>query len=99
MEGRSYLFVACIQSISPSHILKITYYLLQVKFELEQDNALFRKDIDYGDKKSTKKKGVTSPEYGETFEWEEVDTLDNVVLRCKVMDGAFLHTMDWELRS
>lgn len=60
----------------------------QVRFELEQDNALFRKDIDYGDKISSKKKGQTSPEYGEVFEWEEVEDLTNVVLRCKVMDGT-----------
>jgi hypothetical protein len=43
-------------------------------------------DKDYGDRKSSKKGGQTSPEYHETFEWNNIDSLNNMVLKVKVMD-------------
>ena len=55
-----------------------------VKFHLEQDNAIF--DKNYGKKTSTKKKGDQNPVYGETFEFDNVDSLKNLVLWGKVMD-------------
>jgi len=54
-----------------------------VKFELEQDNAVFDKDM--GDKKSSKKKDESNPVYGETFIWN-LETLNNMELTIKVMD-------------
>ena len=42
-------------------------------------------DKDFGNQKSTTKNNDTSPEYGETF-WFEIPTLENMVLRVKVMD-------------
>jgi hypothetical protein len=58
--------------------------LFQVKFELEKDNWVM--DKDYGDRKSSRKGGETSPEYHEVFVWDNVDNLNNMVLRCQVMD-------------
>ena len=57
-----------------------------VKFNLEQDNVVF--DKNFGDKKSTKKGGQLNPVYDETFSWEIPSSmgLNNLVLRCKVMD-------------
>jgi Ca2+-dependent lipid-binding protein len=57
-----------------------------VKFNLEQDNLAF--DKNFGDKKSTKKGGTVNPVYNETFTWEFPSNmgLNNLVLRCKVMD-------------
>jgi Ca2+-dependent lipid-binding protein len=57
-----------------------------VKFNLEQDNLAF--DKNFGDKKSTKKGGTVNPVYNETFTWEVPSNmgLNNLVLRCKVMD-------------
>jgi Ca2+-dependent lipid-binding protein len=55
-----------------------------VKFELEQDNMVF--DRNYGKKVSTKKKNVLSPEYNETFEFDSVPTMNNMVLNVKIMD-------------
>ena len=55
-----------------------------VMFHLEQDNAIF--DKGYGKKKSSKKKGDCNPEYGETFTFEDVPSLNNMVLQVKVMD-------------
>jgi hypothetical protein len=43
-------------------------------------------DKDYGDRKSSRKGGETSPEYHEVFVWDGVDNLNNMVLRCQVMD-------------
>lgn len=54
-----------------------------MKFELEQNNAVFDKDM--GDKKSTKKKDEPNPVYGETFIWN-IETLNNMELTCKIMD-------------
>jgi Ca2+-dependent lipid-binding protein len=48
-----------------------------VKFHLEQDNIAF--DKNYGKKQSTAKKGQLNPVYNETFVWDDVETLDNLV--------------------
>lgn len=54
-----------------------------IKFSLEQDNML--KDKDYGEHKSTTKKGELNPVYEETFTYE-IPTLNNMELSVKVMD-------------
>jgi Ca2+-dependent lipid-binding protein len=56
-----------------------------VQFYLEKNNMVF--DKGYGKKVSTKKKGDCNPEYGETFTFEDVPSLDNMVLHVKVMDA------------
>jgi len=68
--------------------LTLSLFLFQqsdpyVKFELEQDNAVFDKDM--GDKKSTKKKDEPNPVYDETFVWN-IPGINNMELTCKVMD-------------
>ena len=55
-----------------------------VKFHLEQDNLVF--DKNYGRKTSTKKRGELNPVFGETFEFDDVPSLKNLVLNVKVMD-------------
>lgn len=55
-----------------------------VKFHLEQDNMMF--DKNYGKQESTHKKNDLNPEYGETFTFEDVPTLNNLVLHVKIMD-------------
>lgn len=55
-----------------------------VKFELEQDNLVF--DKGYGKQTSTKKNNDLNPEYGETFTFPDVPTLDNMVLSVVVWD-------------
>jgi Ca2+-dependent lipid-binding protein len=55
-----------------------------VVFNLEQDNYLL--DKNYGKKISSKKEDDLNPEYGETFEFTDVPTLKNLVLRIRVMD-------------
>ena len=55
-----------------------------VKFELEQDNLMF--DKDFGTKYSTKKKDDLNPEWGETFTFENVPGLNNLVLKVTVKD-------------
>lgn len=56
-----------------------------VKFELEQDNALFQSDIDYGEMTSSKKTNIRNPVYHEEFKFE-IPTLENMELKIKVMD-------------
>jgi Ca2+-dependent lipid-binding protein len=56
-----------------------------VKFELEQDNAVF--DHGYGRKESSKKENDLSPEYNETFEWNDLPSLNNMVLKIRIMDS------------
>lgn len=56
-----------------------------VTFHLEKDNW-GPLDTSYGKKKSTKKKGELNPVYGETFTWEDLPGLKNMVLNIKVMD-------------
>jgi Ca2+-dependent lipid-binding protein len=58
-----------------------------VKFELEKDNWLMDKTL--GKFTSTKKKNDLNPEYGETFTFEDVPTMENMVLHIKVMDDDF----------
>lgn len=55
-----------------------------VKFYLEQDNMIF--DKGYGKQTSTKKKNDLNPKYGETFVFENVPSLENMVLHVQVMD-------------
>lgn len=55
-----------------------------VYFELEQDNWV--KDKKFGKKKSSIKKGELNPVYGETFTWEGIPDLKNMVLKVKVWD-------------
>ena len=55
-----------------------------VKFHLEQDNLVF--DKNYGRKTSSKKRGELNPVFHETFEFDDVSTLKNLVLNVKVMD-------------
>merc|ERR1712087_1044603 len=60
-----------------------------VKFELEQDNT-FRRDKDYGEKKSTKKSNELNPVYDEYFTYSDLPSLNNMELTCKVMDDDLL---------
>jgi Ca2+-dependent lipid-binding protein len=55
-----------------------------VKFHLEQDNILF--DKNFGKQTSTKKKNDLNPEFGETFTFDDVPSVDNLVLHVKIMD-------------
>jgi Ca2+-dependent lipid-binding protein len=55
-----------------------------VKFELEQDNFVF--DKGFGKQTSSKKKNDLNPEYGETFTFKGVPSMNNIVLHVKVMD-------------
>lgn len=55
-----------------------------VRFELEQDNIVF--DKNYGKKVSSKKRNELHPVYGETFTFEDVPSLKNLVLHVKVKD-------------
>ena len=54
-----------------------------VKFELEQDNAIF--DQDFGSMRSSKKKNEQNPVYSEDFKFE-IPTLENMELKVTVMD-------------
>jgi len=47
-----------------------------VTFYLEQDNMLF--DKGYGKKESSHKKNDLSPEFNETFEWDDIPGLNNM---------------------
>jgi Ca2+-dependent lipid-binding protein len=55
-----------------------------VVFTLEKDNLLF--DKGYGKKASSKKPNDCNPEYGETFTFEDLPSLDDMILHVKVMD-------------
>ena len=55
-----------------------------VKLELEQDNMVF--DKDYGDKQSEKKKNELNPEYNQDFHFSDIPSLENMVLKVKIMD-------------
>jgi Ca2+-dependent lipid-binding protein len=55
-----------------------------VKFHLEKDNILF--DKGYGKQTSSTKPNTCNPEFGETFTFENIPSLDNMVLHVKVMD-------------
>jgi Ca2+-dependent lipid-binding protein len=56
-----------------------------VKFELEKDKFLF--DKGYGKKESTKKSNDLNPEYNEAFEFEDVPSLNNMILKIWIMDN------------
>mmetsp|Transcript_30005 Transcript_30005/g.49550 ORF Transcript_30005/g.49550 Transcript_30005/m.49550 type:complete len:136 (+) Transcript_30005:151-558(+) len=58
-----------------------------VKFHLEQDNLLF--DKNFGKQTSTKKENEENPEFGETFTFEDVPSVENLVLHVKVMDDDY----------
>lgn len=56
-----------------------------VKFHLEKDNfGPF--DVDLGKRESSKKNNTLNPEYGETFTFSGVPSLDKLVLHITVMD-------------
>jgi Ca2+-dependent lipid-binding protein len=55
-----------------------------VKLELEQDNWVM--DKDFGTKTSSKKKDDLNPEWGETFCFEELPGLNNLVLKVTIKD-------------
>ena len=55
-----------------------------MKFYLEQDN--FIRDKGYGKQTSSKKRNELNPVYEETFTFEDVPTLNNMILWAKVMD-------------
>lgn len=55
-----------------------------VRFVLEQDNFMF--DKTFGKQTSSKKKNDLNPEYGETFEFTDVPSVNNLVLHAKVYD-------------
>lgn len=59
-----------------------------MRFELEQDNRFF--DKDFGEKCSTKKKDEPNPEYDETFTFADIPSLENLVLKVKVMDDDII---------
>jgi Ca2+-dependent lipid-binding protein len=56
-----------------------------VKFELVQDNMVF--DHGYGRKESSKKNNDLSPVYNETFEFNDIPSLNNMVLKICIMDS------------
>eukprot|EP00538_Stauroneis_constricta_P014350 CAMPEP_0119546868 /NCGR_PEP_ID=MMETSP1352-20130426/1112_1 /TAXON_ID=265584 /ORGANISM="Stauroneis constricta, Strain CCMP1120" /LENGTH=142 /DNA_ID=CAMNT_0007591611 /DNA_START=102 /DNA_END=530 /DNA_ORIENTATION=- len=58
-----------------------------VIFELEQDGWIYDKTLDT--QKSSKKKNELNPEYGETFTFKKVPTIDNMTLHVKVKDDDF----------
>lgn len=55
-----------------------------VKFHLEQDNRFF--DKNYGTQQSTQKTDTQNPNYDETFTFDGIKSLDNLVLHIKVID-------------
>jgi Ca2+-dependent lipid-binding protein len=55
-----------------------------VRFELKQDN--WGRDHDLGSQRSSIKKNEINPVYDETFIFNNVPTLDNMVLKVKIMD-------------
>jgi Ca2+-dependent lipid-binding protein len=58
-----------------------------VRFELEQDNLIG--DHDYGFQRSSVKKDDTNPEYNETFIFNNIKTLNNLVLKVRILDDDF----------
>jgi Ca2+-dependent lipid-binding protein len=59
-----------------------------IKFHLKKDNVLF--DKGYGDQVSSKKPDDNNPEYGETFTFEDVPSLESMVLHVQVVDDDFI---------
>jgi Ca2+-dependent lipid-binding protein len=58
-----------------------------VMFHLEQDNLVL--DKNYGKQQSSTKKCTCNPDYNETFTFENVPSLDNLVLGIKIYDEDF----------
>lgn len=58
-----------------------------VVFHLENDNWGF--DKNYGKQTSTIKKCTCNPTYNETFTFNDIEKLDNLVLSLKVYDSDF----------
>jgi Ca2+-dependent lipid-binding protein len=58
-----------------------------VRFDLKQDNLIG--DHDYGFQRSSVKKNETNPVYDETFIFNNVPTLNNMVLKVRIMDDDF----------
>jgi Ca2+-dependent lipid-binding protein len=56
-----------------------------VMFELEQDNFIL--DKNFGKKRSTTKKNDCNPEYDETFTFEDLPSMNNMILHVKVYDN------------
>ena len=59
-----------------------------VMFHLEQDNILL--DKNYGKQQSSTKKCTCNPKYDEKFVFQDVDTLNNLVLGIKVRGGGMV---------
>lgn len=55
-----------------------------VKFQLEQDNMIF--DKNFGNQVSSRKNNDLNPEYNETFTFDGLPSLNNMVLRVRIMD-------------
>jgi Ca2+-dependent lipid-binding protein len=55
-----------------------------VEFYLEKNNLVF--DKGYGKQKSSIKPNDCNPEFGETFTFKDVESLEKLVLKVKVMD-------------
>jgi len=58
-----------------------------VRLELKQDN--FLRDVDYGYQKSSVKQGDLNPVWNEDFFFNNIKTLENLVLQLQVMDSDF----------
>jgi Ca2+-dependent lipid-binding protein len=58
-----------------------------VRFDLKQDN--WGRDHDYGFQRSSVKKNERNPVYNETFVFNNVPTLNNMVLKVRVLDDDF----------
>jgi len=56
-----------------------------VKFDLMQDNSIFKGDVDYGNQVSTKRKDDPNPVYNELFKFQ-IPTLKNMQLDVSVLD-------------
>jgi Ca2+-dependent lipid-binding protein len=55
-----------------------------VRFDLEQDNLIG--DRDYGFQRSSVKKNDRNPVYNETFIFNNIPTLNNMVLKVRILD-------------
>ena len=58
-----------------------------VRLELKQDNWV--RDQDFGYQVSSTKSNELNPIYGETFTWNNISDLQNMVLKIRVMDKDF----------
>ncbi|CAB9513106.1 Synaptotagmin-9 [Seminavis robusta] len=58
-----------------------------VIFDLKQDNWLQNRD--YGYQRSSTKSNDLHPVYGETFIWKNIEDIENLVLKVRIMDADF----------